>query len=145
MKGKIRIIMSVCLLAVLILVLPVMNACKEEGVIKIGITQVVSHPALDATREGAIAALADNGYVEGDNIEIDYQNSEGDGSLFDTIAEKFVGDNVDVIISIATPNTLSAIAAARNTDIPVVFSAITDPVGSGMVAEGALDVFCIFQ
>ena len=135
MKGKIRIIMSVCLLAVLILVLPVMNACKEEGVIKIGITQVVSHPALDATREGAIAALADNGYVEGDNIEIDYQNSEGDGSLFDTIAEKFVGDNVDVIISIATPNTLSAIAAARNTDIPVVFSAITDPVGSGMVAS----------
>lgn len=135
MKGKIRIIMSVCLLAVLILVLPVMNACKEEGVIKIGITQVVSHPALDATREGAIAALADNGYVEGDNIEIDYQNSEGDGSLFDTIAEKFVGDNVDVIISIATPNTLSAIAAARNTDIPVVFSAITDPVGSEMVAS----------
>ena len=67
---KTKIILSVCLLAVLILVLPLMNACKEEEVIKIGITQVVTHPALDATREGVIAALADNGYVEGDNIEI---------------------------------------------------------------------------
>ena len=100
---------------------------------KIGISQVVTHPALDAAREGAIAALADNGYVEGENIVIDYQNSEGDGSLFDTIAAKFVGDKVDVIITIATPNTLSAIAAAKNTDIPVVFSAITDPTGAGMV------------
>ncbi len=100
---------------------------------KIGITQVVTHPALDATREGAIAALADNGYVEGDNLEIDYQKSEGDGSLFDTIAGKFVGAKVDVIISIAPPNTLSAIAAAKDTGIPVVFSAITDPTGAGMV------------
>ena len=132
-KFNVKIMISVCLLAVLVLVLPLMNACKAEEVIKIGITQVVTHPALDATREGIIAALADNGYVEGDNIEIDYQNSEGDPSLFDTIAEKFVGDKVDVIVSIATPNTLSAIAAAKGTDIPVIFSAITDPAGSGMV------------
>ncbi len=100
---------------------------------KIGISQVVTHPALDATREGVIKGLADNGYIEGENIEIDYQNSEGDPTLFDTIAEKFVGDMVDAIITIATPNTLSAIAAAKNTDIPVVFTAITDPAGSGMV------------
>lgn len=132
-KRNAKIMMSICLLAVLVLVLPLMNACKGEGVKKIGISQIVSHPALDATREGCIKALADNGYVDGENIEIDYQNSEGDMSLVDTISAKFVGDKVDVIITIATPNTLSAIAAAEGTDIPVVFSAITDPAGSGMV------------
>lgn len=132
-KKSVKILLSVCLLAVLILVLPVMNACKDEGVIKVGISQVVTHPALDATRQGVIDGLADQGYVEGENIEIDYQNSEGDPSLFDTIAEKFVGDKVDAIVTIATPNTLSAIAAAKNTDIPVIFTAVTDPAGSGMV------------
>ncbi len=132
-KRNTKIMMSICLLAVLVLVLPLMNACKGEGVKKIGISQIVSHPALDATREGCIKALADNGYVDGENIEIDYQNSEGDMSLVDTISAKFIGDKVDVIITIATPNTLSAIAAAEGTDIPVVFSAITDPAGSGMV------------
>jgi putative ABC transport system substrate-binding protein len=109
------------------------NACKDEGVIKVGISQVVTHPALDATRQGVVDGLADQGYVEGDNIEIDYQNSEGDPSLFDTIAEKFVGDKVDAIVTIATPNTLSAIAAAKDTDVPVIFTAVTDPAGSGMV------------
>jgi putative ABC transport system substrate-binding protein len=130
---NVKILLSVCLLAALILVLPVMNACKEEGAIKVGISQVVTHPALDATRQGVIDGLADQGYVEGENTVIDYQNSEGDPSLFDTIAEKLVGDKVDVIVTIATPNTLSAIAAAKNTDIPVVFTAVTDPAGSGMV------------
>jgi len=132
-KCNAKIMMSICLLAVLVLVLPLMNACKEDGVKKIGISQIVSHPALDAAREGIIKALADKGYTDGENIEIDYQNSEGDMSLVETISAKFVGDKVDVIITIATPNTLSAIAAAKGTDIPVVFSAITDPVGSGMV------------
>ena len=132
-KRNAKIMMSICLLAVLVLVLPLMNACKEDGVKKIGISQIVSHPALDAAREGIIKALADKGYTDGENIEIDYQNSEGDMSLVETISAKFVGDKVDVIITIATPNTLSAIAAAKGTDIPVVFSAITDPVGSGMV------------
>jgi putative ABC transport system substrate-binding protein len=130
---SVKILLSVCILAALILVLPAMNACKEEGVIKVGISQVVTHPALDATRQGVIDGLADQGYVEGENTVIDYQNSEGDPSLFDTIAEKLVGDKVDVIVTIATPNTLSAIAAAKGTDIPVVFTAVTDPAGSGMV------------
>ena len=132
-KRNAKIMMSICLLAVLVLVLPLMNACKESGAKKIGISQIVTHPALDAVREGIIKALADNDYVDGEDIEIDYQNSEGDMSLVETISAKFVGDKVDAIITIATPNTLSAIAAAQGTDIPVIFSAITDPAGSGMV------------
>ena len=130
-----KIMVGICLVAVLAVGMLLVNACKGDEVIKIGISQVVTHPALDATREGIIAALADKGYVDGENAAIDYQNSEGDPTLFDTIASKFVGDEVDVIIAIATPNALSAIAAAESTDIPVVFSAITDPAGSGMVSD----------
>ncbi len=126
---------GICLVAIMAMGMLLVNACKGDETIKIGISQVVTHPALDAAREGVIAALADNGYVDGENATIDYQNSEGDASLFDTIAQKFVGDKVDVIIAIATPNALSAISAAKGTDIPVVFSAITDPTGAGMVSS----------
>jgi len=109
------------------------GGCGGESVKKIGISQVVTHPALDSTRQGVIDGLADKDYVVGDNIEIDYQNSEGDGSLFASIAQQFVADKVDVIVSIATPNSQAAISAAKGTEIPVVFTAVTDPVGSEMV------------
>ncbi|MCK5577834.1 MAG: ABC transporter substrate-binding protein [Dehalococcoidales bacterium] len=104
-------------------------------VYKIGISQYVTHPALDAVREGIIEGLAEKGYTVGDNIEIDYQNSELDGTLFASIAQKFVADQVDLIAAIATPNAQAAISAAEGTGIPVVFSAITDPVGSDMVTS----------
>jgi len=102
---------------------------------KIGISQIVTHPALDATREGIIEGLAEKGYVVDDNIEIDYQNSEGDMTLVASIAQKFVSDKVDLIVAIATPNAQAAISAAEGTEIPVVFSAVTDPVGSDMVTS----------
>jgi putative ABC transport system substrate-binding protein len=126
----------VLLAAVLVVALPLAGACTTvKKDVRIGISQVVTHPALDATREGIIEGLADRGYVEGENLEIDYQNSEGDPTLFASIAQKFVSDQVDVIVAIATPNAQAAISAAEGTGIPVVFSAITDPVGSGMVTS----------
>ena len=111
------------------------TAQPTPTVYKIGISQLVTHPALDATREGIIAGLAEKGYIVGENVEFDYQNSELDMSLTASIAQKFVSDKVDVIVTIATPNTQAAISAVEGTEIPVVFSAITDPVGSGMVAS----------
>jgi putative ABC transport system substrate-binding protein len=133
--GPLKILVSVCLALMLVLALVVTSGCAKETQYKIGISQLVTHPALDATREGIIQGLADNGYVDGENVEIDYQNSELDMTLVASIAQKFVSDKVDVIVSIATPNSQAAISAAEGTDIPVVFSAITDPVGSGMVAD----------
>jgi len=135
MKGKnyLKIILTLCLVSILLL--PLMGSCDGGGVKKIGISQVVTHPALDAARQGILDALAEEGYVEGDNLEVDYQNSEGDGSLFASIAQQFVADKVDVIISIATPNSQAAIAAAEGTDIPVVFTAVTDPVGSDLISN----------
>jgi len=125
----------ICLVLVLVLAIPFMSGCGSTMKYKIGISQILTHPALDATREGIIAGLAEKGYVEGDNLEIDYQNSEGDMSLVASIAQKFVSDKVDAIVAIATPNAQAAISAAKGTDIPVIFSAITDPVGSDMVVD----------
>ena len=100
---------------------------------KIGITQIVSHPALDATAQGFIDALAEAGYVEGENVTYDEQNAQGEMANATTIAQKFVGDQVDLILSIATPTSQAAVQAT--TDIPIVFAAVTDPVAAGLVAN----------
>ena len=129
-----KLIKIIGLSLITLLALSMMGGCGG-GAKTVGISQVVTHPALDATRQGVIDSLADNGYVEGDNLIIDYQNSEGDPTLFGSIAQQFVTGNVAVIVSIATPNSQAAIAAAEGTDIPVVFTAVTDPVGAGMVSS----------
>jgi putative ABC transport system substrate-binding protein len=134
-KTKLPIILiSVCILLIVALAVPMMSGCGGKSG-TVGISQLVTHPALDATGDGIIAALADSGYIDGETLTIDYQNSELDMSLTASIAQKFVSDNVDVIVTIATPNSLAAISAAEGTGIPVVFSAITDPAGSGMVSS----------
>jgi putative ABC transport system substrate-binding protein len=127
-----KILIGSCLIS---LVLPLTIGCGGEKIKKIGISQIDTHPALEATREGIIKGLEDKGYVDGEDIEIDYQNSEGDITLVASIAQQFVADEVDIIISIATPNSLAAVNAAKGTDIPVVFTAVTDPVGSEMVSN----------
>ncbi len=135
-KGLLQTILCLSMIAVLAVAMVPITGCQTtQEMYKIGISQIVTHPALDATREGIIEGLADKGYVEGENIEIDYQNSEGDSTLWASIAQKFVSDQVDLIVAIATPNAQAAISAAEGTGIPVVFSAITDPVGSGMVTS----------
>lgn len=102
-----------------------------EKMITIGITQIVEHPALDSAREGFIKALKDNGYVEGKNVTFIQENAQGDMSTAQTIAKKFVDKNVDLIFSIATPTT-QAVKKATST-IPIVFTAVTDPVAAGLV------------
>ena len=124
--------MTIGLCMIILVALPMTVGCAG-GTKTLGISQVVTHPALDAVREGVIDGLAANGYD--DNLTVDYQNSEGDPSLFASIAQQFVTNDVDIIVAIATPNAQAAVAAAKGTDIPVVFSAITDPVGAGLVSN----------
>jgi len=104
---------------------------STEKMITIGITQIVEHPALDSAREGFIKALKDNSYVEGKNVTFIQENAQGDMSTAQTIAKKFVDKNVDLIFSIATPTT-QAVKKATST-IPIVFTAVTDPVAAGLV------------
>lgn len=100
---------------------------------KIGIVQYVEHPSLDTIRESIIEGLAESGYVEGENISIVYQNAQADASNLNSIASQFVGEKVDMIIAIATP-AAQAMAAATS-DIPIVFSAVTDPIGAKLVSN----------
>lgn len=90
----------------------------------IGIIQYVDHIALDSSREGFIAALNDNGYTEGDNITVDYQNAQADAANLSTISDRFVSNKVDLVLAIATPAAQSI--AGKTTEIPILGTAITD-------------------
>jgi putative ABC transport system substrate-binding protein len=126
----------VCVLLVIALVIPFAGGCNKGGTeYNIGLTQFGSHPAADAGRQGFIDALADAGYVEGENVEYDFQNPEFDATAEQTIARKFVDDNVDLIFSFGTNISLQCINAAEGTDIPVIFCGITDPVSSGLISS----------
>jgi putative ABC transport system substrate-binding protein len=132
-KGMSKILIAVCLVLVLALVVPFMGACETGMKYKIGITQIVTHPALDSCRDGFIAQMAEEGFVEGENVEYILRNAEGDMSTAASIAEYFVAEEVDLIFSIATPTTQACVAAVEGTDIPIVFAAVTDPVEAGLV------------
>ena len=92
----------------------------------IGIVQLVEHLALDEARAGFIDALDREGFKDGDNLKIDYKNAQGEMPTAKTIAEGFVADQVDLILAIATPAAQAAATATQ--DIPVLITAVTDPV-----------------
>ncbi|MCD6156350.1 MAG: ABC transporter substrate-binding protein [Candidatus Atribacteria bacterium] len=120
-------------LVFIFVVMTVSSAVPHEKV-KIGIMQIVDHPALNAVRDGLIDALKEEfGYVEGENIEYDIQSAQGDVATANTIARKFVAEKVDLIVSIATPTSQAAANATK--EIPIVFSAVTDPVSAGLVSS----------
>lgn len=107
------------------------NNSKEEKTVKVGIIQLVEHPSLDAARDGFIAALAEAGYEDGKNMKLDYQNAQGDPNNNLTIAQNLVADENDVILAIATSSAQAVVQATS--EIPVLFTAITDPVGASLV------------
>ena len=91
----------------------------------------MSHEALDASYQGFVDALADSGYLDGENIKIDYQNAQNDPATLNTIATKLVNDGSDLILAIATPSAQAVANATR--DIPILVTAVTDPAGSDLV------------
>ncbi len=95
----------------------------------IGITQIITHEALDAAREGFKAALADAGL----QATYDEQNAQGDQSVAASIAGTFAEGDYDLVLAIATP-TAQAVAQ-KISDIPVLFTAVTDPVGAELVGS----------
>jgi putative ABC transport system substrate-binding protein len=97
----------------------------------VAITQIVEHPALDAVYQGVKDELAEQGYTEGENLKMMHESAQGNQAIAAQIARKFVGEHPDVIVAIATPSAQTVAAAARN--IPVVFSAVTDPVAARLV------------
>lgn len=103
---------------------------KDDGKVKIGVLQIVQHPSLNTIRDSFTAHLAELGYVNGENCEIEYQDAQNEPTTANSIVQSFKGDNKDVIVAIATPTAQAAATASDK--IPVVFSAVTDPVLAGL-------------
>lgn len=106
---------------------------KTEDKKEIGIIQIVEHDCLDQAKLGFVDGLAELGYIDGENIKIDYKNAQGDQSVCNSIANNFVNGNnkKDLVLAISTP---AAQAVANLTkEIPILITAVTDPEASGLV------------
>ena len=120
---------ALALLAVTALAGPGMAQDK----VTVAVTAIVEHPALDAARDGIKAALAEAGYVDGQNLTFVYESAQGNPATAAQIARKLVGEAPAVIVPISTPSAQAVVGATR--DIPVVFTAVTDPVGAKLVKD----------
>ncbi|MCR8985033.1 ABC transporter substrate-binding protein [Brevibacillus laterosporus] len=107
------------------------SASNESKVIKVGIVQIIEHPALDAARDGFIAKMKANGFEKNKTVVYDLQSAQGNMDTAIQIAKKFTGDKVDLILAIGTPAVQAV--AQTTTDIPILFTAVTDPVSAGLV------------
>ena len=104
----------------------------------LAITQIVEHPSLDEMRRGIIDELADNGYVEGQNLTINFQSAQGNTATAGQIAKQFVGDNPDAIVAISTPSAQSIVASTKT--VPVIYTAISDPVAAKLINENNVPI-----
>ena len=127
-------------LMILVLSMAMMAGCgkddsrgdaSQDKVFKVGILQLMEHPSLNTIRESIIEGLADEGYTDGENLEIDYKNGQNDMTNMKTIAQAFVADKCDVIVAIATPAAQAVLS--ETTKIPIIFAAVTDPVDAELV------------
>lgn len=134
---KSRILKKTGMMLLLLILAISFSACSGksgDGKVTIGINQLVTHDALDASRQGFLDALKDNGYEEGKNLVVDLQNAQGSQDTALTISNKFVTDKKDMIFAIATPSAqASAQATKDHQNIPVLITAVTDPVIAGLV------------
>lgn len=112
----------------------------EDAIYTIGISQFAEHGSLDNCREGFLEGLAEAGIVEGENLTIEYKNAAADMGTASQISSSFVSDDVDLICAIATPSAQAAYNAAMDEDIPVIFTAVTDPVAAELAAEDGTPV-----
>lgn len=116
------------------------SSSEGEEIYTIGISQFAEHGSLDNCREGFIQGLEEEGLVEGENLEIKVNNADSDTGTAAQIADTFVADKVDLICAIATPSAQAAYNSARNTDIPVVYTAVTNPEEAQLADDEGMPV-----
>jgi putative ABC transport system substrate-binding protein len=104
---------------------------QQAQKVKLGVIQIVEHPALDAARKGFLDVLAENGYKDGEKLALDYQNAQGQQDNLQTIANKFAQDKKNLILAIATPS--AQVMADKTSEIPILITAVTDPVAAKLV------------
>lgn len=118
------------------------SAKEEASTYTIGISQFAEHGSLDNCREGFLEGLAEAGIVEGENLTVEYKNAAADMGTASQISNSFVSgsDKVDLICAIATPSAQAAYNAAMDEEIPVIFTAVTDPVAAELAAKDGTPV-----
>jgi putative ABC transport system substrate-binding protein len=99
--------------------------------VTVAVTAIVEHPALDAARKGVLDALTAAGYKEGENLKFVFESAQGNPATAAQIARQFAGDEPSVIVPISTPSAQAVVSTTR--DIPVVFTAVSDPLGAQLV------------
>lgn len=126
-------LMMLCMSMMMCLSLVACGGSSSDVEFKIGLVQLMDHTSLNTIKDAIIEELEAEGYVDGENIEIDFQNAGGDMSTLDTICKQYDANDVDVIIAITTPAAQAAAPYAEN--IPVIFSAVSDVKASGLVND----------
>ena len=116
------------------------ETAAAEGEYTIGISQFAEHGSLDNCREGFLAGLAEEGIVEGENLTVEFQNAEADTGIASQISDSFVSAGVDLICAIATPSAMSAYNSAMDTDIPVIYTAVSDPISAELADSAGMPV-----
>ena len=106
---------------------------EEKESVSIGVIQYMQHGSLDENYEGFVAGLEAAGYVEGENLTINFQNASGEVSNCQQICNLFANSDTDLVFAIATPAAQAAVNVFQETDIPVIFSSVTDAVAAGLV------------
>lgn len=143
MKKKIAFILSMTMMAVSLAGCGTGGAESGSGSPKsagksqytIGISQFAEHGSLDNCRKGFIEGLKEEGIEEGKNLTVKVKNADADTSMATQIASNFVSDNVDLICGIATPSAQAAYNAAMDQNIPVIYTAVTDPVEAQLATD----------
>lgn len=135
MKKKLAAILAVMMMLTLAFTGCGGAGAKTEAPAKelptIGIVQIVEHPSLDTIRENIISQLAEEGFIDGETVTIDYKNAQNEMANLKTICQSFSSQNYDLIIAIATPSAQAALG--ETTEIPIIFSAVTDPMAAELV------------
>lgn len=102
---------------------------------KILISQFVEHPALNKTTKGIIDGLADAGYIEGKNIDYRIESAQANSSLASQIASKFISQEADIIVGVATISAQSFLKYTKSNKAKLVFASVTDPIEAGLVSN----------
>ena len=114
---------------------PLAIALEHNKVKVIAMTQIVQHPSLDRARKGILDELKNNGYELGKNLKLIEQNAQGNIANAVLIAKNFISLKPDAIVAISTISSQTVLAASKESDIPIVFSSVTDPQAAGLVQD----------
>lgn len=119
---------------------PEKSSSNDSTAYTVGIGQFAEHGSLDNCREGFLQGLAEEGIEEGKNLTVLYENAQADGGTASQIINNFLSKKADLICGIATPMAQAAYSGAKKTDIPVIFTAVTDPVAAALAKEDGTPV-----